>query len=296
MYEAVSIAATGLTNYQRRLDVIANNVANINSAAFKSDRLDFKDALYTARYSPSYPRTPEGNQQKGHGVMIAGITKDYSTGSFERTDRPLDVALQSEGFFELENSNGELVYSRNGSFEIGTGEDGNFLVNGDGYYIHDSTGARIRVPEWTASFQFNIDGSVTFSSKAADDNSAVVDAIDGADGDGAAADDVAADGIDTEDAAAAETIEETLQLGIYTFRNQTGLVSSGMGNYSESIASGEKTPAENIILRQGNLEISNVKLSEEMTRMIRTQRVFQLSSRALQTADDMEGIANNIRR
>ena len=257
MYEAVSIAATGLTNYQRRLDVIANNVANINSAAFKSDRLDFKDALYTARYSPSYPRTPEGNQQKGHGVMVAGITKDYSTGSFERTERQLDVALQGEGFFELEDSSGSLVYTRNGSFEIGTGEDGNFLVSADGYYIHDSTGDRIRVPDWTDSIQFNEDGTVTFS---------------------------------------AEDIEETVQLGIYNFRNQTGLLSSGRGNYSESVASGEKTPADDAVLRQGNLEISNVKLSEEMTRMIRTQRVFQLSSRALQTADEMEGIANNMKR
>ena len=284
MYEAVSIAATGLTNYQRRLDVIANNVANINSAAFKSDRLDFKDALYTARYSPSYPRTPEGNQQKGHGVMVAGITKDYSTGSFERTDRQLDVALQSEGFFELEDNIGELVYTRNGCFEIGTGENGNFIVSADGYYIHDSNGDRIQVPDWTDSIQFNTDGSVTFSSTGS------VDGVNTND-----VDDTGNTG-DIDDTNDTGVIEETVQLGIYTFRNQTGLTSSGMGNYSVSVASGEKIPAEDVILRQGNLEISNVKLSEEMTRMIRTQRVFQLSSRALQTADEMEGIANNLRR
>ena len=258
MYEAVYIAATGLTNYQRRLDVIASNVANINSAAFKSDRLDFKDALHTARFTPSYPRTPEGNQQKGHGVMVAGITKDYSTGSFQRTDRELDVAIQGEGFFELEDSNGNLVYSRNGSFEIGVGGNGLFLVSVDGYYILDTDGNRIELPEGTNSIQFFQDGAVTFT--------------------------------------VGEDEEISAQLGIYTFRNLTGLMSAGKGNYTESVASGEKRPADAFVLRQGDIEMSNVKLSEEMTRIIRTQRVFQLSSRALRTADEMEGIANNLRR
>ncbi|MDR0491343.1 MAG: flagellar hook-basal body protein [Oscillospiraceae bacterium] len=259
MYEAINIAATGLKHQQRRLDVIANNVANVNSAAFKSDRLDFKDALYTTGIVPNYPRTPapEGNQQKGHGVMIAGITKDYSTGSFQRTDRELDVAIEGEGFFELEDPNGNIVYSRNGSFELGEGGDGMYLVNGDGWYIHDDNGMRIGIPDDTGSIAFDTDGTITFT-------------VDGE--------------------------ETTAKLGLFTFRNLTGLMSVGNGNLGETEASGEKMPVDGTMIRQGEIEISNVKLSEEMTRIIRTQRVFQLSSRALTTADEMEAIANNLRR
>jgi flagellar basal-body rod protein FlgB len=74
MYEAMSIAATGLKMQQRRLDTIADNIANINTVGFKSSRLDFKDALYTAGLGPAY--TPGGNQQKGHGVMVATISQN----------------------------------------------------------------------------------------------------------------------------------------------------------------------------------------------------------------------------
>ena len=259
MYEAVMIASTGLKHQQARLDSIANNIANVNSAAYKSERLDFKDALYTAGYIPALPRTPEpeGNQQKGHGVMIAGITKDYRTGSLQRTERDLDVAIEGEGFFELEDLDGNLIYTRNGSFEMGRVGDGFYLTNGDGYYIHDANGARIRLPDGTESIGIANDGMMTFF-------------------------------IGTE--------ETSVTLGLYTFRNLTGLLSVGNGNYSESEASGEKMRADKALLWQGTLEISNVSLSEEMTRIIRTQRVFQLASRALRTADDMEGIANNLRK
>ena len=259
MYEAVMIAATGLRHQQARLDTIANNVANVNSAAYKSARLDFRDALYTAGLVPARPRTPEpeGNQQKGHGVMIAGIVKDFSTGAFQRTDRTLDVAIEGEGFFELEDPDGNLVYSRNGSFELGRFDGGFYLLNGDGYFIHDTEGGKIEIPYGTESIDISVDGVITF------------------------------------------TIGEeitTVELGLYTFRNITGLLSVGNGNYGESIASGEKMTADSAKIWQGTLEISNVNLAEEMTRIIRTQRVFQLASRALKTADDMEGIANNLRR
>ena len=259
MYEAIMIAATGLKNQQRRMDVIANNVANVNSAAFKSDRLDFKDALYTTGIVPNYPRTPapDGNQQKGHGVMVAGITKDYSTGAFQRTDRHLDVAIEGEGFYELEDPNGGIVYTRNGSLELGEGGDGMYLVSGDGWFIHDADGQRIKVPDDMGSVAIDTDGTIRFE---------------------------------------ANGEETTVKLGLFTFRNLTGLMSSGNGNLSETVASGEKMPATGAVVRQGELEISNVKLSEEMTRIIRTQRVFQLSSRALTTADEMDAIANNMRR
>lgn len=251
------IAATGLRHQQSRLDTIANNVANINSAAYKSARLDFKDALYTAGLLPALPRTRDGNQQQGHGVMIAGITRDFSTGAFQRTDRTLDVAIEGEGFFELEDTYGNLIYTRDGSFQLSNTGDGFYLVSGDGYFIHDTNGRRIRVPDGTESITIDTAGTILFDMG----------------------------GYDT-----------SVTLGLYTFRNLTGLSSVGNGNYGETDASGVKMTADNARIRQGILEISNVNLAEEMTRIIRTQRVFQLASRALKTADDMEAIANNMRK
>lgn len=257
MYEAMMIASTGLKNQQRRLDTIANNVANVNSTAYKSARLDFKDALYTAGIVPAKPRTPDGNQQKGHGVMVAGIAKDFSVGNMQRTDRQLDVAIEGEGFFELSDVDGNLVYTRNGVFNQSGEEDGDYLINGDGLYVHDADGNKILIPYGTDTININPDHTITF---------------------------------------VAFGEETTVSLGVYTFRNITGLLSSGEGTYSESVASGEKIPADDVLIRQGALEGSNVNLAQEMTRLIRTQRTFQLASRALTTADEMEGIANNMKR
>jgi len=257
MNEAVNIAAAGLTNQQRRLDTIANNVANVNSTAYKSARLDFKDALYTAGYTPPKARTPGANQQKGHGVMVAGITKDFSVGNILTTERSLDVTIEGEGFFELGDNEGNVAYTRNGAFDLSPQEEGNYLVNGEGLYVHDADGGRISIPYGTDAIGIDMNGTITFK---------------------------------------AYGEEATVSLGVYTFRNVTGLLSTGNGTYSESEASGEKRRAEGVSIRQGALEGSNVNLAEEMTRLIRTQRTFQLASRALSTADDMEGLANNIKR
>jgi flagellar basal-body rod protein FlgG len=258
MFEAMFIAASGLQNQQRRLDTIANNVANVNTTAFKSARLDFKDALYTAGLVPGRPRTPEGNQQKGHGVMIAGIAKDYSVGNLQRTDRPLDVAIEGEGFFALEDIDGEIVYTRNGNFNISSGEEAGFLINGEGLFVLDANDERILLPDGTDTVNIFTDGTITFMSN--------------------------------------EEEIGTALLGVFTFRNITGLLSVGGSNHAATESSGERLVAEGSVVRQGTLEGSNVKLSEEMTRLIRTQRIFQLASRALTTADEMEGIANNMRR
>lgn len=173
------------------------------------------------------------------------------------TGRQLDVAIEGEGFFELRDMDGELLYTRNGSFNISAEADGAYLVNGDGLYVMDSNGARIRLPDDAENITIGLDGRISFM----------------------------ADGEEAE-----------IRLGVYTFRNIMGLVSVGGSNYAESVASGERIVAEDAVLRQGTIEGSNVNLAEEMTRMIRTQRAFQLASRALTTADEMDGIANNMRR
>jgi flagellar basal-body rod protein FlgG len=258
MYEAISIAATGLTNQQRRLDTIADNIANVNTKGFHASRLDFKEALYTAGIVPAAPRTPEGNQQKGHGVATASITRELRQGSLDTTGGQLDFAIEGEGFFELTGADGAPLYTRGGNFYVSDVEGRLLLVNSDGYFVNDVDGEPIEAPSEARTISLSADGVVTFET----------------------------DG---------EILSQS-RLGIYTFVNIMGLQAVGGGNYVPTNISGEMTVPEDSKVAQGFLENSNVDLGHEMTLMIRSQRAFSLASRALTTADDMEQIANNLRK
>jgi len=259
MYLAKSIAASGLRNQQYRIDTLANNVSNANTHGYKNSRLDFKDSLYTNGITPGPARNPQENQQKGHGLMVTAITRDFKPGILERTERNLDFAIEGEGFFAFQNQNGDIVYGRSGAFNLSVEGAGTFLVNGQGMYVLDENENRIQVPFGATSITSAANGAIVFT-----------------DGNGNELGDAT--------------------IGMFTFRNLKGLESVGDSMFSQTPASGERRLSESAALRQGVLEGSNVNLSEEMTRLIRTQRAFQLASRALTTADEMEGIANNMRR
>jgi len=258
MYSAKGIAASGLRKQQTRIETIANNIANLNTTAFKAARLDFKDSMYVNGFSPAPARTPEGHQQKGHGVLNAGITTDFSPGTIIRTERELDLAIENEGFFAIGDLIGNTFYTRNGNFGLSAEPGGTFLVNAEGLYLQDMTGARIQVPEGTHRIDIGTNGAISF--------------------------------------AIGDTIQPGATIGIFTFRNLAGLESVGSSNFAETESSGDRLPAEEARVRQGTLEGSNVSLADEMARLLRTQRAFSLASRALTTADEMEGIANNMRR
>jgi len=259
MYLAKSIAASGLRHQQLRIDSISHNIANTNTHGYKNARLDFKDSLYTNGITPGPARNPQENQQKGHGLMSNAITRDFKPGILERTDRDLDFAIENEGFFAFSNPAGGVFYGRNGIFHRSVEAGGTFLVNGQGLYVLDENENRIEIPFGTSTIAGDENGMLRF--------------------------------LDLNNNHLGEAT-----LGIFTFRNLKGLEASGDSMFSETEASGERRPAENAVLRQGVIEGSNVNLGDEMTRVIRTQRAFQLASRALTTADEMEGIANNMRR
>lgn len=258
MFEAVYMAATGLTNQQRRLDTIADNIANSNTVGFKTARLDFKDALYTAGISPGPAYTTDGNLQKGHGVMTSAITSDFSTGSLLATGNMLDFAIEGKAFFQVADPYGNRYYTRGGNFYTTNGENGLELTNSQGYFVQDANGENITIPDGATEIEVSATGLMTFKS--------------GSDVVGSA------------------------QLGMYEFSNTTGLSSVGGGNYAVTEASGEARPATEFRVNQFMLENSNVDMATEMTRLLRTQRAFSLASRALTTADDMEQLANNMRR
>ena len=257
MFEAVYIAATGITNQQRRVDTIADNIANVNTTGFKASRLDFKDALYTAGFGPAPAYSPAEDQQKGHGLMVDSITHNFKGGNLVITSEDMDFAIEGDGFFEIADSTGRLLYTRSGNMYISNEPGGMFIVNANGNYVMNSSGQRIQVPEGTVSIECDQDGALVFKR--------------------------------------GEDVLGRSSFGIYTFDNKMGLSAAGSSGFEVTAASGEKRPADEVKVHQGALESSNVDLGIEMTRLIRSQRAFSLAARALTTADDMEGIANSMK-
>ncbi|MDR0819085.1 MAG: flagellar hook-basal body protein [Oscillospiraceae bacterium] len=262
MYEVLSIAATGLRQQQRRLDVIADNLANVNTAGFKSGRVDFRDALYTAGITQEgKPYTPEGSQQKGHGVLIAQITKDMSVGSLQVTGSELDLAIEGDVYLSVQTPLEGMKYTKAGNMYIVADEvDDLQLVTSNGHYILDEEGNFVNVPRDIESMKIDSDGKITF-------------------------------------VAGGEEVEGPY-LGVYAFENIYGLSYDGDSLFSQTDASGEAYLAsfDDFNLRQGALEMSNTSMAQEMQLMIRSQRAFQLASRALTTGDQMEGLANSMKQ
>jgi flagellar basal-body rod protein FlgG len=190
--------------------------------------------------------------------MVTAITREFAPGNIITTGESLDLTIEGEGFFEVEAPQGDAVYTRAGNFYLSDGGDGTYLVNGNGYFVHDANGERIRAPGDTAAVSVSGEGVITFSTAAG--------------------------------------IATRAQLGVYAFGNDTGLTLAGNGTYAQSATSGPQSTNGVGTVIQGALEGSNVSLSTEMTRLIRAQRAFSLAARALTTADDMEGIANNLRK
>ncbi|MPM36301.1 Flagellar basal-body rod protein FlgG [bioreactor metagenome] len=250
--QAIYSAASGLKNQQTRLDTVAANIANSSTVGYKSARVDFKDALYTAMDNPA-GSAMDTNLLAGSGVLVGSISSDFADGALKDTGSELDFAISGSGFFTVENPDGEILYTRNGSFGTTDAQDGSYLVTAQGYYVLDSAGNRISLPKDLAGLRVTSDGRLSTASGS-----------------------VAA-------------------LGIAEFTNPEGLLSVGNTCFQETAASGRSvSTGQNTSVVQGSLEASNVDMSQEMTLLIRSQRAYSLASKALQTADDMEGLANDI--
>ncbi len=254
MMQSLSTAATGLSAQQQKIDIIANNIANVNTAAYKSTDARFQDTLYTAMENPD-PDAAATNLQRGTGALLSSASVNFTQGSVVSTGETLDLMIEGDAFFKLERPDGSYAYTKDGSFGLSIEEDGTYLVNADGYYVLDENDERMQVSQDAGSFNVHRDGNIIMG--------------------------------DTE-----------AQLGIYTFDNTEGLLAAGGNLYTESASSGAAAAAnpDDYRVEQGVLEGSNVDLASELTHLMEAQRVFSLASRALQTADEMEGLANNLRR
>ncbi len=253
-------AASGMNSMQFNLDVIANNLANVNTVGFKRSRADFEDLLYQTVRMPG-TENADGSQvptgmQIGMGSRPTAIQKIFTQGNYENTESELDWAIEGRGFFKV-ISNGEELYTRSGSFKID--KDG-FIVTSNG----DRLQPEFAVPQGTTRITIDAYGLITASDQAGNPLASV-------------------------------------QLTTYDFINPAGLYSVGRNLFRPTLASGDPIEGNPGIdnfgtIAQGFLEQSNVDVVREMVEMIITQRAYELNSKTVQTADDMLGIANNLKR
>jgi flagellar basal-body rod protein FlgG len=262
MNPALNTAATGMSAQQTRTDVIANNLANVNTTSFKASRPNFVDLLYQTVQGQQTVGTGDANTmpeiQVGRGTRLVGIERVQSQGALAQTSSPTDIAINGDGYFQVQQANGQLSYTRDGSFQI---SDQGSLVTSDGLTVVPG----IKIPANSANLTISSNGIVSVTM------------------------------------AGATTSTELGRIELARFANPAGLLALGDNLYSATPASGDATtgyPGDNGIggLQQGYLEGSNVDIVQEMVNMIDAQRAYEINSKAISNSDTMMGIANNLVR
>lgn len=261
MMRALLTAATGMDAQQLTIDTIANNLANVNTTAFKRSRANFHDLLYQTLKAPGQSSTvgtvvPSGIQV-GAGTEVSSVEKLFTEGGIIETANNTDLMIQGEGFFRIQMDDGNIAYSRDGSFKI---DNNGRLVTAAGFPLVPE----IVIPQGVPHNKVNVgyDGTVSVRVGA--------------------------------------EVQEIGQIQLANFINPAGLDSLGRNLYGATIASGEAIVGpgnQNGMgsIAQKQLEASNVKIVEEMVNMITGQRAYELNSKVIQTGDQMLQQTNNIR-
>src|SRR6185503_14666621 len=260
MLRALYSSAAGMQSQQLNLDVIANNLANVNTTGFKKSKIEFQDLLYQTTRAAGAEQGA-GNQlptglQVGHGSRPVATSKVFTNGELTQTGERLDVAIQGDGFFEVQLPDGTRAYTRDGALK--TASDGR-ITTSDGLALQSGFQP---VPTGTTDISISPGGDVT-----------------------------------TRGSSGTQTFKVTL----VRFANPAGLEAVGRNLFRESPASG--TPeignaGENGFgsMEQGYLEMSNVKVVEEMVNLIIAQRAYEVNAKSVQAADEMMQLSNNLRR
>jgi flagellar basal-body rod protein FlgG len=249
-----------MESQQLNLDVISNNLANVNTAGFKKSKIEFQDLLYQ---NTAVAGAEQGNgtqlptgMQVGQGARAVATSKIFTEGELTQTGERLDIAIQGDGFFQVSLPDGTLAYTRDGSLK--TSSDG-AITTSEGLPVQNGFQP---IPVGTTSITISPNGQITTTGAGGTQNFAVQ---------------------------------------LVRFANPAGLQSIGRNLYVETPASGTPetgTPNENGYgsLQQGYLEMSNVKVVEEMVNMIVAQRAYEVNSKAIQASDEMMQQSNNLRR
>ena len=257
-------AATGMQSLESKLEVIANNLANVNTLGFKKDRANFEDLFYRHRVLPGstdQTGTPTGISI-GLGSRLQSVQTDFRQGAFQPTGNQLDLAIEGDGFFQVNDlTSGETLYTRAGNFDL----------NSQGQLVLASaqTGRllepAINIPEDATGIVIQADGKVFFRQ------------------------------------AGTSSLQQAGELQLASFVNPDGLLKLGENLFSVTDASGAaqiNTPGTNGLglIRQNALEASNVEPVQELIDLITTQRSFELNSQAVQAGDQILQLITNLRR
>lgn len=262
MLPALYVAKTGLAAQDTNLTTISNNLANVSTTGFKSDRAEFQDLLYQIKRQPGAQSTQDSELpsglQLGTGVRIVGTQKNFTAGSLQTTDNPLDLAVNGRGFFQIRQPDGTIAYSRDGTFHL---DNNGQIVTANGYALEPA----IVVPQNSQTFTVGQDGTVSITTAANPAAPQIIGNIQTAD-----------------------------------FINPAGLQAQGGNLFLETASSGAPqvgTPGLNGLgtTLQNTLENSNVSTVEELVNMITTQRAYEMNSKVISTADQMlQNITQNL--
>ncbi|MGE5294677.1 MAG: flagellar basal-body rod protein FlgG [Solirubrobacterales bacterium] len=259
MLRAFSASATGMMAQEMLVNVIANNLANVNTTGFKRSQVEFQDLLSAKSREPGAQVaagvvSPTG-LEVGTGVRVSSTTRVFSNGDLNRTDRNLDVAIQGDGFMQVLMPSGGIRYTRDGSLMVNVNGQ---LVTATGYQLEPA----IAIPTNAASIEIGADG-----------------------------------GINVTDSSGVTTVVGAIQL--VRFANPSGLTSQGDNLYMQTDASGAPLVGiagqegfGNI--QSGFLEKSNVLMVNELVNLITAQRAYEINSRAIKAGDEMLQNTNNI--
>jgi flagellar basal-body rod protein FlgG len=249
-----------MESQQLNLDVIANNLANVNTTGYKKHKVEFQDLLYETKRSAGAEQGT-GNQlptglQVGHGSQAVATSKIFTQGEMTQTGERLDMAIQGDGFFEVQLPDGTRAYTRDGAFKV---DSQGRVTTSDG--LPAQGGFQI-IPTGTTGVSISSGGEVSLT---------------GPNG------------------------TTSFRIQLVRFTNPSGLESMGRNLYRETQASGQPelgNPGEKGYgqVQQGFLEMSNVKVVEEMVNLILAQRAYYVNSKAFHAADDMMQLSNNLRR
>ena len=262
MDKTLRTASTGLTAQQRYVEIIANNLANVNTTGFKKTRPEFQDLLYeTLRPAGGNRRTgtePTNEVQIGSGTELVATTKQFSQGDITETKSPLDMAINGDGFFIIRKPDNSVAYTRDGTFQL---DRNGQIVTSQGFLLDPG----FTVPDDAVEIQVSRQGVVN----------------------------VLLDGSLDEQALG--------QIELARFVNPAGLRAVGDNLFVESPASGNaffEEPGSNNTgeLIQYHLENANVDVVEEMVNMIVAQRAYEINSKAVSTADNILSTAVNLKR
>jgi len=262
MIKAMRTAASGMVAQQMNVDNIANNLANVNTTGFKKSKVEFQDVLYQnlrkAGTATALGAMVPTNLDIGYGTRAVATVREFSVGDLMQTGNPLDLAIEGNGFFQVTMPDGSMAYTRDGALKLSA--EGR-VVTSDGFFVYPE----ITIPDNATSLAVGLNGEVSAQVVGTDEPQVIG------------------------------------QIELAKFINPAGLSAVGHNLYLQTPASGNPivgTPTEEGLgkLNQGYLEVSNVKVVDEMVNMIVAQRAYELNSKVVQTSEDMTQIVNNLKR